>query len=310
MYKLVLIDSDSLCYQSSKETLVESIDILDEKVQNIFTQTEATHYAMFISQGRYFRHNIDPGYKSNRGKYKTPLKWLKTLKSYLQEKYGAISMNMVEADDLIAYYHNTWLYSYKHKDGVWKLGLNDPYVIQTPNELTYMGQEVINNVSLWDKVEIIVASADKDVLKSIVGRNFNYSYNLPDKMNSSSLIKGWWEETTGIAADEFLTYQMIAGDTSDNIITPFPENCAIHNQSLKLHEVLVGYIDGLSYTTPSGQKKFKEGLGVAKGIYEFQKNYRLLHLLNCDEDFMREVGTLPPNIVSIIQEIPKETHVW
>lgn len=44
---------------------------------------------------------------------------------------------------------------------------------------------------------------------------------------------------------------------------------------------------------------------VSKGIYEFQKNYRLLHLLNTDEDYLREVGELPP--FPIINEIkPKE----
>lgn len=263
---LVLIDADSLCYQSSKETLTESINILDEKVQNIFIQTGATHYTMFISQGKYFRHDIDPGYKGNRGKYKTPLKWLKSLKSYLQENYGAISMNKVEADDLVAYYHK--------------------------------------NISDY---KTIVASADKDVLKSIVGTNFNYSYKLPDKEDISSLIKGWWEETTGIDSDKFFSYQMIAGDTSDNIITPFPENCALFNQDLRLHEVLAGYIDGLSYRTPSGQEKFKEGFGLVKGVYEFQKNFRLLHLLDCDEDFMREVGELPPVITDIMREVPVST---
>ena len=80
MNKLILVDADSLCYQSSKETLQESIQIMDEKIQNMYDKTEATHAAFFISTGRYFRHDIDPFYKSGRGKYPTTLKWLKSLK--------------------------------------------------------------------------------------------------------------------------------------------------------------------------------------------------------------------------------------
>ena len=60
----------------SKETLQESILILDEKIRNIFEKTEATHYVIFISNSPYFRHKIDPLYKSQRSKYTSPLKTL------------------------------------------------------------------------------------------------------------------------------------------------------------------------------------------------------------------------------------------
>ena len=41
---------------------------------------------------------------------------------------------------------------------------------------------------------------------------------------------------------------------------------------------------------------------VPKAIFEFQKNYRLLHLLSTDEDFYREIGELPelPEIRKVI----------
>ena len=44
--------------------------------------------------------------------------------------------------------------------------------------------------------------------------------------------------------------------------------------------------------------------GQAQGIFEFQKNYRLLHMLNCDQDFIREVGSIP--LLQGIQEVPKK----
>ena len=44
--------------------------------------------------------------------------------------------------------------------------------------------------------------------------------------------------------------------------------------------------------------------GTSQGIYEFQKNYRLLHMLNCNEDFMREVGEIPmmPQVREVIRD--------
>ena len=44
--------------------------------------------------------------------------------------------------------------------------------------------------------------------------------------------------------------------------------------------------------------------GISQGIYEFQKNYRLLHLLDCDEDFLREVGYVPtlPNFKEVTKQ--------
>lgn len=33
--------------------------------------------------------------------------------------------------------------------------------------------------------------------------------------------------------------------------------------------------------------------GESKGIFEFQKNFRLLHMLTTDEDMLREVGYVP-----------------
>ena len=42
---------------------------------------------------------------------------------------------------------------------------------------------------------------------------------------------------------------------------------------------------------------------VSKAIFEFQKNYRLLHLLSTDDDFEREIGQLPelPEIRELIR---------
>ena len=249
--KLVIIDGDGLCYHSSKETLQESISILDEKMHNIFEKTGATHYVVFISNSPYFRHKIDPLYKSSRGKYTTTLKWLKTLKKYLIEGWGAHSMNEVEADDLCAYWMN-------------------------------------NPIPFYD---VVLAAVDKDLLKSIIGTHFNYTYKLEDKNDPESVVKGWNVETTLEEAYKFTLYQMVVGDNSDGIK-------GLEGKGEKFFEKF--FFDGM--TIPDIFKEYVGLYGMYKGIYEFQKNLRLLHMLDCNEDFLREVGTLPT--LPTINEVP------
>ena len=295
--KLVLVDGDALTYQSSKDTLQESINILDEKIQNILDKTEADYYAIFISNSPYFRHLVDKNYKSSREKYKTSLKWLKTLKKYLVEGHYANSMNLVESDDLVAYWKNK------------NLHIADDSKIE-PKETFDDALDYCKQMKLdlfhYEPLEVIIASPDKDLLKSIPGKHFNYTYKLENKDNPDSVIKGWWVETTKEEASNFKLWQLIVGDSSDNVTTPFPENCAnwIVEGDADLLSILGGYIEGFDYRTPKGQIKFKEGYGISKGIYEYQKNYRLLHLLDCDEDFYREVQELPesPTVLPVIRE--------
>lgn len=266
MNKLAIIDGDALIYHSSKETLQESILNIDEKINNIFIQTQATHYVIFISNTPYFRHKIDPLYKNSRTKYTSPLKWLKTLKKYLIEGWSAQGMNLVEADDLCAYWMNT-------------------IIVCTPD-----GQFLPDKITVEGKMEYvqkILCSPDKDLLQSIYCidgfGHFNYTYNLPDKTRLDTLIKGWWIETTESDADNFKRMQVIVGDASDGI-------GGLKGKGIKFWEKLSKEV------VPSwGEilQLYIVDYGVDQGIFEFQKNYRLLHLLDTDEDFIREVGVLP-----------------
>lgn len=148
--KLALIDADSLLYFSSKETLEESIKIIEEKIYNILIKTDCDYYCLFLSPKTTFRHNIYPEYKANRRKYKSPLKWVKVLREYLIEKYDAQSMPNVEADDLVAYYYTNRLY--KCKDSIWKT-----FVLQ---------KDKLNGLE-YEELVPIICSVDKDLLNSI-----------------------------------------------------------------------------------------------------------------------------------------------
>jgi DNA polymerase-1 len=134
MKKLALIDGDSLCYLASKETIAESIDAIDNLIAEILDKTGSTHYYLFLSEGKYFRHEMYPEYKGNR-KYKSPLKYLKTLKAYLKEQYHAEAFKRVEADDMVAFGSKYFKKEFDH---------------------------------------ITVCSIDKDVIQQVEGHHYNY----------------------------------------------------------------------------------------------------------------------------------------
>jgi len=179
--RLIIVDADGFAYHSLRETLEESLRAMEEKIQNLFQRTEATHYVMCISKGNYFRNEVYPVYKEFRKKYRTQ-SWVMTLKAVLEEKYNAIWMKRVEADDLCAYL----------------------YLNEIP------GFEVK-----------ILCSPDKDLITQIPSNNaeghFNYSYYLIDKEDPDSLVKGKWRHTTPEEADLAFWSAVIAGDTSDGI---------------------------------------------------------------------------------------------
>ncbi len=274
MSKLAIIDGDALTYHSSKDSIHESIEIIDEKIQNIFIQTGATHYVLFISNSPYFRHQISSEYKSNRNKYKIPLKWLKTLKKYLVEQWGAQSMDLVESDDLCAYWMNKDLCI--ADDG--KIEPREVFV----DALDYYAVENLPRFE-FESMEKVLCAVDKDLLQSIPGKHFNYTYKLGGKYNPNSVIKGWWVETSEAESDDFKRMQVVVGDVTDGV-------SGLKDKGIKFYEKISKEIKP-SY----GEllQLYCVEYGQAQGIFEFQKNYRLLHLLNTDEDFEREIGQLP-----------------
>ena len=269
--KLVIIDADGLVYHSSRETLEESIQVLNDKIQNIYDKTEATHSIFFISQGRYFRHGISPDYKKSRGNTKSPLKWLQTLKMYLKEAYNAQSMELAEADDLVAYWYTNKLFK----------------------EISSGIKEIDKDFLIEANYEKIICSPDKDLLQSIEGTHFNYSYRLIDKTIPESVEKGWWVTTDDKEALHFQAKQLLIGDATDGI------KCLKNVGEVKASKILEG-IHPKQYFSGILEEYIKE-FGTSQGIYEFQKNYRLLHLLNTNEDYLREIGELPT--FPIINEI-------
>lgn len=288
MNKLILVDSDGLTFHSERPTLQESIQVLDEKIQNMFVKTEATHYVFFISNGKYFRHQIDPCYKQSRDKYRSKTKWTKVLKQYLAAQYNAQYMDGVEADDLCAYWINTSIYFGK---------FTNPH---SDNHWDFCKYEQAHNYSdEYQQVEKIICSPDKDIL-SLEGRHFNYSYKLENKDNPNSVIKGWWVTTDKSYSELNFWYSMICGDSSDGVK-------GIEGKGQSYADKIFSGTSTTEWFSTITLRAYIEKYGMSKGIYEFQKNYRLLHMLNCDEDFIREVGKIPE--FPIISEVPKKIDI-
>ena len=241
---LALIDADSLVYQSLRDTLEESIDALDEKFQNILDSTKCTNYTLFISKGKYFRHELSKDeYKSTR-KYPDKTSWLKPLKAVLEVKYNAVFMYGVEADDLVHYWYN--------------------------NEST----------SSYTK---IICSADKDLLKGVPGKHFNYTYTVDE--DSFETKKGSWVEITQEEAELFLKMQMIVGDSSDGVKGLF-------KKGIKYWEKLIHSKKTITWSDIF-QEYLDHYIDVATAIYEFQLSFRQLYILRDDKDFIREVNVVP-----------------
>lgn len=286
--KLVIVDSDGLTYHSCRETLEESIEVLNAKIQNIYDKTEATHSIFLISKGKYFRHTLSSDYKANRGKYGNPLKWLKTLKSYLEENYNAYFMYNVEADDVAALLMREVICSDTIRIEAKK----------TFESVNCILQEEGNSPVEFNKIDVVLAAVDKDLLKSIVGTHFNYSYKVEDKTKPEEVIKGWWVTTTEEEALYNFWVSMIVGDVTDGI-----KGCV--GKGVKYAEKLfAGFTTEQSYMDLT-LATYVTTFGTSLGIYEFQKNYRLLHLLESDSDFIREVNDFItfPIVNSITKEI-------
>lgn len=281
MNKLAIIDIDGLFYMSCRESLELSIESFKERLNNLFEKTECDYWCGFVTKGKCFRYSISDEYKANR-KDKPKPKYLSSLREWAIDEYNLNVCDLWEADDAVKYWGNSDRLTYSNEF-----------------EVFFDYKNIFDGNTFVDKLIIpnkIICSPDKDVLQSIPGRNFNYSYKLTEKNNPDSLIKGWWVETEFGDSNYFRLKQYLTGDASDNVKTPFPEsagNWFVENR-MNFNDLVSAYILGFNYETQTGMKKFIKGLGTNIGLCELAKNVRLLHILENDEDFMRECKQLPP----------------
>ena len=287
--KLSIIDIDSMFYHSSgRDSLEECMMVFREKLQNCLSKTECSHWAGFTSRGKTFRHSVFNGYKANRTQ--PPPKYLSALKEWAITEFNLNTHSGVESDDLCAYWMNQDLCI----DG-------DSERIETRNmfeSALMLCKEDGFPEFTFNSIEKVLCAVDKDLLQSIPGKNYNYTYKLEEKGNINSLVKGWFIETSIEDSINFRGKQLLMGDSTDGI------NGLSGIGEAKANKILKNWIDGNIETFILNYYIDYYKGDVSTAIFEFQKNYRLLHMLNCDQDFIREVGSIP--LLQGIQEVPKK----
>lgn len=257
---LIVFDADSLCYIGSKDdSLQQVIEKVDNKIEEVLRETDADYYVLLISKGKYFRHNLSKEYKAKRVYGVQP--WVQVIKEYLISKYKAVHYSDVEADDICSWLLNKDLCIYENF-----IDTEDMFINESGKSL--------------DRINKILVAKDKDLLYSIPGRHFNFSKKL------DSITWGTeWIETSLIDSEFFIWEQMIMGDQADGILALRGKGKAYVNKlfaGISLREAQIKVFD--AYISEYGQ---------TEGIFQFQTNYRLLHMLSTDEDFIREVGYIP-----------------
>lgn len=239
--RVAVIDADSIAYFSSKDTLEESLANLDKFIPLILNRTKCTKYVLFLSARvkEYFRKKIFEGYKAKRPKTQIILKYLNEVKATMFDKYHAITIVGVEADDLVALAAKQYSGDYT----------------------------------------VVVCSPDKDVLKTIPGRHFNYKTHK-------------FIDTTIDEAIEFIWLQCLHGDSTDGIVGIPGIGPA---KAIKL------LYDGVLESDSRESKFAKFQINVFNAylsyykrmhlaIFEFSKNFRLVYLLRDKEEYLREIG--------------------
>ena len=269
MLNLVVIDADSLSYLGSKDdTLQQILEKVDNKIHEILVETKADYYVLLVSKGKYFRHEISKSKEAPEGSYKA------------NRTYTTQPWVKTIKEYLIVKYKAVWYPNLEADDiAAWLMNKKEFDVSSQPE--------------LWGVFNKILVAKDKDLLYSIPGRHLNFSKKLgPEEWGME------WVETSEADAANFVKSQMIVGDVSDGISGLYRKGEAYWKKiSVEVvpswGEILQLYI--VDY-------------GESKGIFEFQKNYRLLHMLSTDEDMLREVGYIPqlPNFQKVSFETSAE----
>lgn len=133
--------------------------------------------------------------------------------------------------------------------------------------------------------DTIVCSPDKDVLLQVVGTHYDYRWkNINKDTIDETTEEGRWITTSIEEANKNLWFSLLVGDQTDNIKGVPGIGLAKASKILidpPYHNVVLD--------------EYIKYYGMSTGILMFQLNYRLLHLLQTDQDYINE-NISPPTI--------------
>ncbi len=231
--KIALIDADSLLYyEMGKDTLEEAMAGINDRITTILNTTKADAYFGFLTEGKCFRYRIAKTrpYKYNR-KLSTKPPIFYALREYIKQRWGFKGILGLEADDCVS------VYSTK--------------VAETKGQ------------------SYVICSPDKDVLRQVPGKHFNFQ-----KME--------WVNTSDEDANKFLWMQTLMGDSTDGIP-------GIPGLGAKTAEKIINANDGTTSHEQDVLKIYVEKFGQYDGICKFTETFKLVYLLKTEEDILYNI---------------------
>jgi len=221
--RLALIDGDSMAYFSSKDTLEESLSRIDSFISLVLKITKCDKYLIFLSSrvGEYYRKKLFADYKAKRPKTQTQLLFLRTVKSVLYEKYKAIDVLGIEADDLCALAANHYS----------------------------------------DQYTIVVCSPDKDVLGTIPGKHYNYKSHKWVVTTQYDAVRFMWMQCLhGDATDGIVGIPGIGTKKAEAILGEIPDKITdetYRQMELNVYNAYREYYKNIHTSIYEFQKNFR-----------------------------------------------------
>ena len=164
------------------------------------------------------------------------------------------------------------------------------YLKQKWNFMSIPELEADDLVSIYhDPLKTVICSPDKDVLYQNAGIHYNYG-------KAETVI------VDDIEADTFLWKQMLMGDSTDGIqgipkVGPKTADAWLQSPNTQQMPMFV-------------LEKYIEKFGYAEGISKFAETFKLVYMLKCKKDVLRETGIMLDDIITYdIKQINEDEWV-
>lgn len=237
--KVAILDADTYLYLATAAgDFSESRMLLDRLILKTLQETGCRLYMPYLTDtGNIFRSDISKvrPYKGNRDGKVSPL-LLPSLRLYATREWNFMVCPRLEADDCVAYVHQS---------------------------LT----------SQYPDLHFTVCSPDKDVLRQLPGRHYNYQ-------------KGEYHITSPVDSHRFLWTQVLSGDHVDGI----PGIPGIGDVKAKaILDVARKEKEFPLLSLRAYMNHFQE----VEAVHRFKETFDLVYLLRQQDDYFRHGLTLP-----------------
>jgi 5'-3' exonuclease len=187
-----LIDGDGLVYkvETTTSSIYEAFVSLHNRIDSMLREARCTHFIMFHTTKKNFRHALTDDYKATRKKLPPRSPFFFEIREMLLTMYSSTSYKGYEADDLVAMAHR-------------KLGVYNSVLISNDKDLLHVYPGLIYN-------------PDKRIFHNVNDPIGKLKLTIRESVNKhGKTIKH--NKVTGHGT-KFLYLQSLWGDTIDNVV--------------------------------------------------------------------------------------------